>query len=584
MRKLLQSTILSVLFIGLCSTGFAQKLQLIHNAADPAVSTVDVYVQPTSGGPAQLYEDDLDFRTATGFRSVDANTYTVGLAPGNSNGIGDTLKSYTLTVASNTTYTVLVTGVLNPSNFATNPDNLGIEVAPYVVSGVDTNSSGGNVSLTVAHGVSDAPAVDIFVRELGSSAVVNDAAFGAIEPNLSVPAADVTIDIAASADSTATLFSHSAHLASAGLADSAITVFASGFLDSTNNQNGPAWGLFAATAGGTVIELAQEDSAKVQMIHNSPDVALDSVDVYLNGASNPSYTNVKFRNGTPFLTVPANEELEVGLAPSSGGGGTTRGDIEFKDTIRPKGGAGYYYLINGVTNPALYEPNPDGINISLSTDLIMGAKETAPANDSVEAMVYHGSTDAPTVDIQSGGQTLVDDAAYTDHAGYLTLENISYNLEVYNETGSTKVGGYTADLSTLGGSSVFVFASGFFNEPSSTVNENGEPFGLFALPPAGGEPIALPVGVQEIQELTQVTVYPNPVQGQLNITLETEKFFNLEMDVLDVAGRQVKNRRAIDALVGQNNLQLSVDDLVPGAYFIRLSNGEQIDTYKFIKQ
>lgn len=89
-----------------------------------------------------------------------------------------------------------------------------------------------------------------------------------------------------------------------GLAGGAATVFASGFLAGT-----PSFGLFAALPNGTVIALPLTPTARVQIIHNSPD---PSVDVYVGNTR--LIDDFAFRTATPFIDVPADRDLNIGIA------------------------------------------------------------------------------------------------------------------------------------------------------------------------------------------------------------------------------------------------------------------------------
>jgi len=57
--------------------------------------------------------------------------------------------------------------------------------------------------------------------------------------------------------------------------------------------------------------LAQNGTANVQIIHNSPDPAVSSVDIYVNG--DEFLTDVDFRAATAFTEVPAGVELNMKL-------------------------------------------------------------------------------------------------------------------------------------------------------------------------------------------------------------------------------------------------------------------------------
>ncbi|MBK7570314.1 MAG: DUF4397 domain-containing protein [Bacteroidetes bacterium] len=93
------------------------RLQVIHNAADPAASSVDVYVN------GALLLDNFEFRTATPFIDVPAGVLlNIGVAPGTSTSASDTLKNFEVTLANGGTYLAIANGVLNPASFDLNPD------------------------------------------------------------------------------------------------------------------------------------------------------------------------------------------------------------------------------------------------------------------------------------------------------------------------------------------------------------------------------------------------------------------------------------------------------------------------------
>ena len=174
--------------------------------------------------------------------------------------------------------------------------------------------TGSDVDLFVLHGSTDAPTVDVKVRELGSATIVDDAAYGDITPYFTAPAQNITLDLYLD-NGINYVASFTAPLT--GLGSGSAAVFASGFLDSTANQNGAAFGLFAALANGTVVQLpaATAPNARVQVIHNSADVLADSVDVYVNDAL--AIPDFAFRTATPFIDLPAGVTLNIGVAPGN---------------------------------------------------------------------------------------------------------------------------------------------------------------------------------------------------------------------------------------------------------------------------
>jgi hypothetical protein len=220
------------------------RLQVIHNSADPAANQVDVYWN------GQRLLDNFAFRTASPFIDVAARLQqNVGIAAGTSSGFNDTLTTFNVTFEEGGKYIVFANGVLNPSQFAPNPEGRSTAFTLLVnPMAREASTSSGDVQFFVLHGATDAPAVDVVARNVGT--LVNDAVYRDITDYLTVPPASYTLDVRDSSG-TVTVASFTADLS--GLANGAAAVFASGFLNPGANQNGPAFGLYAALPNGTVV-------------------------------------------------------------------------------------------------------------------------------------------------------------------------------------------------------------------------------------------------------------------------------------------------------------------------------------------
>jgi hypothetical protein len=222
------------------------RVQIIHNSADILAGAVDIYVN------GALALDDFAFRAATPFIDLPSEvTLNIGVAPGNSTSVSDTLKNFPVVLAEGEKYVVFANGVLT-SGYAPNPDGRNTDFTLFVKPMAQETGTGAGVDLFVLHGSTDAPTVDVKAREAGDLVLVDDAAYGDITPYFTVPAGNYTLDLYL-ADGTTLVNSFVAPLA--GLGGGSAAVFASGFLDPSGNQNGAAFGLFAALANGAVVQL-----------------------------------------------------------------------------------------------------------------------------------------------------------------------------------------------------------------------------------------------------------------------------------------------------------------------------------------
>jgi hypothetical protein len=222
------------------------RVQIIHNSADILAGAVDIYVNDA------LALDDFAFRAATPFIDLPSEvTLNIGVAPGNSTSVNDTLANFPVLLAEGEKYVVFANGVLT-SGYAPNPDGRNTDFTLFVKPMAQETGTGAGVDLFVLHGSTDAPTVDVKAREAGDLVLVDDAAYGDITPYFTVPAGNYTLDLYL-ADGTTLVNSFVAPLA--GLGGGSAAVFASGFLDPSGNQNGAAFGLFAALANGAVVQL-----------------------------------------------------------------------------------------------------------------------------------------------------------------------------------------------------------------------------------------------------------------------------------------------------------------------------------------
>jgi hypothetical protein len=204
-----------------------------------------------------------------------------------------------------------------------------------------------------------------------------------------------------------------------------------------------------------------------------------------------------------------------------------------------------------------------------------------------DVMVFHGSTDAPTVDVYevaAGAGLIIDDLMYGDFRGYLELPTDYYSLQIRDESGTNVVATYNAPLAGLGldGYAISVVASGFLNPAA---NSDGAAFGLWVALPTGGQLIELPsllTGLEEeALEEESFRMYPNPAVNTLNVEFTSKLDQNVTVDVFDLVGTKVYSRvinAQKDDMI-QNNID--VTSLSSGMYILRISNGADQITEKF---
>jgi len=540
-----------------CVTAQTARVQVIHNCADLAAQTVDVYLNGT------ILLNDFAFRTATPFIDAPAGEeITIVVAPGNSSSADDGIYTLSTTLTENEKYILVANGILSATGYS---PNQAFEISVY--SGAREMAISSGTDILVNHGATDAPTVDAVETSIPAGTVVNDLSYPSFTENyLELATQDYILDITDETGMTV-VASYQVPLASLSLDGAALTVLASGFLDPSMNSDGPAFGLWVATAeGGDLIELPlANQTARVQVLHNAADLAAQTVDVYLNETL--LINDFAFRTASPFVDAPAGEEITLSVAPSNS---TSVEDNIYSVNVTLDPDGTYIVVANGIVSDSGYNPSqPFGLFVYPM------AREMASMNENTDILVFHGATDAPTVDVQAvGAGTLVDDLEYSNFRDYLELPTDDYIISIATADGATVVASYQAPLSTLGleGQSLTVLASGFL-DPSE--NSDGPAFGLWAATSAGGAMLELPLTTLSTDEFqsNNFTVYPNPAINSINITGLRTTEGTAEHKIFDSYGRTV---------IATTNSTIDVSGLSAGIYNIVSTDGQQVSTQKLV--
>jgi hypothetical protein len=566
------------------------SLQVIHNCADAAAGTVDVYAGPN------LLIDNLQFRfSSTTFTNIPAATVlTIGIAPGTSTSSAQSIATFTVNFAANSRNIVVADGIVSPTGYSPSSTVTPFTLVTYTA-GLAAAPNGTTTSLLIHHGSTDAPTVDIVAPLTGTNPtspniLVNNASYPGFAPYLNLPTANYNIQVR-DQFSENVVAEYVAPLSTLGVGGAALTVLASGFLNPANNSNGAAFGLFAATsASGALIPLPTSTitTTRLQAIHNCADAAASQVDIWVRSAATGTaplllINNFAFRTASPFIDVPAAQTVSIYIAPPTS---TSIASAIATLTYNLSSASKYQLIASGILSTSGYTPGSTAAPFNLIANA--SVRERAQNANNTDVLVFHGATDAPAVNVAAlGSGNIVSNISYGNYnsAGYLPLpSNTSagnYTLFVTNTAGTATVASYGAPLNTLNlaGSAITVLASGFL-APAN--NSNGPAFGLWVATAAGGSLIplpslAIPTGISEKSELrSTISVYPNPFSNSLSIKNDNK---NIEVSLFDLTGKLVSVPQAANAGV----TELNTSNLENGIYLLKINSEGNTITYKIVK-
>ena len=144
------------------------------------------------------------------------------------------------------------------------------------------------------------------------------------------------------------------------------------------------------------IAIAQGPQARVQVIHNSADLAATQVDVWLDNTL--LLDNFAFRTASPFIDAPAGIPFNVGIAlPNS----TMASDAIFNQTFILDPNETYLVVASGIVSGSGYAPATP-----FTLEVFAQGRESAVGGAlTTDVLVMHGATDAPTVDVYESAVT-----------------------------------------------------------------------------------------------------------------------------------------------------------------------------------
>jgi len=176
----------------------------------------------------------------------------IGVAGSGSASSADAIAQFPVTLQAGETYTVIANGVLDPDGFAANPDSRETAFTLFVKAGTrEEASDAGSVEFFALHGATDAPAVDVIARGVGT--LIAGAAYGDLTDYLAVPPASYVLGVAPAGTGTPVA---SFALDVSALAGGAAAVVASGFLDPSSNSDGPGFALYVYLPDGSRVDPA----------------------------------------------------------------------------------------------------------------------------------------------------------------------------------------------------------------------------------------------------------------------------------------------------------------------------------------
>ncbi len=90
------------------------------------------------------------------------------------------------------------------------------------------------------------------------------------------------------------------------------------------------------------------------------------------------------------------------------------------------------------------------------------------------------------------------------------------------------------------------------------------------------------LGLNEFNEsINDISLYPNPTDGELNVSFSASKNKNMQFQVMDITGKIIQNNQ-VNAVQGSNLVLLDTRVFAAGSYFLKIMSDDHFKTLPFV--
>lgn len=99
---------------------------------------------------------------------------------------------------------------------------------------------------------------------------------------------------------------------------------------------------------------------------------------------------------------------------------------------------------------------------------------------------------------------------------------------------------------------------------------------------AGSSSNEIVLGINELNEsINDISLYPNPTDGELNVSFSASKNKDMQFQVLDITGKIIQNN-LVNAVQGSNLVLLDTQIFAAGSYFLKIMSDDHFKTLPFV--
>lgn len=305
--------------------------------------------------------------------------------------------------------------------------------------------------------------------------------------------------------------------------------------------------------------------AFVQFYHSSPDLAIATVDIRMDGVLVAD--NLNYNEATPFIQVTNIFNAYISINPSN--------SIDDSNPYYAQNvnlGMQKYYTVPivGIYSSSGYNTTFVGPMSLMLTGIDVPMAPVDPGNQHIA--FFNNVTDATGFRYFYNG---IDAYGPVYYASPLSDEYLLTNhpFDLYAISNPTHYGTFDIPFEDYIGQTISVVTSGFV-DPSQ--NSNGPGLNMCVVHTDGTVDCFQNLGIDEQTLAGNFSVYPNPATSTVNVVFNQQGSDPATIEIIDLLGQVVYTDVLNDLQTGENTRSIAVSSLKPGTYQLRLLQGTAV--------
>ncbi len=416
------------------------------------------------------------------------------------------------------------------------------------------------LQLSLFHGASQWPVVSVLADTLLQTPIFTDVAFGSSSDTLTIQTTNEEWLIYSGTDSITAVY---APLETLGLQQRQVTMLTHSLSDSptpsvwlSTDLGGPM------TLLNTLVIPEPPVYCEMQFIHTSADTSLQQVDVWVQDSIVlPAFS---FESASAFISVQCNDDIHIRVTKVN-----QPLVVLLDDTLQLQANQLHRAYLWGIHAAEGYNPSPV-LDWKIQEDFTPNASNETL----VDIHFFHGATDLGDLQINEASIpvvpffTVVEPGEISNTQSLDASEN--YGIELRNYPTQFLYGTYAIPSADQlwEGENIAIVSTGF-RQPAN--NSNGQALRIWSIKPNGiMTELPLFVDINEIDETSDLHLFPNPANNQVHIKLPDNLVGSANLQITSIEGRLLHQEKIV--MGGGRTPTFSTETLPNGLYLVSIQH------------